>query len=249
MEEITSRKNPQVQHLKKLGTDVKYRDACGAFLCDGVKLYEEALRSGAEITLVAVSARDLAVSGAAHVILVPEDVLASISPQKSPQGIVFVCKRREVEPVSDAKCVLILDGIQDPGNVGGLIRTAHAFGADQVILTGDTADLYHPRTVRASMGAVFRQAVCVMDVDGIMNYVNQNDLLLLGAALSEGGRIAGDAMPTRVAFAIGSEGRGLSPELLACCHDTVRIPMEDMESLNANIAGAIMLWEVYKGSS
>ena len=248
MEVITSRKNPQVQHLKKLGADRAYRDACGEFLCDGVKLYEEALRSGVEITLVATSARGLAVSGATRVILVPEDVLRSISPQVSPQPIVFSCRRPEQTPHPGPKRVLILDGIQDPGNVGGLIRTAHAFAADQVILTGATADLYHPRTVRAAMGALFRQAVCVMTVDGIINYVNQNGLTLLGAALSDGGRAAGDDMPERVAFAIGNEGRGLSLELLACCHDTVRIPMEDTESLNAGVAGAILLWEVYKRS-
>jgi len=248
METITSRKNPQVQHLKKLGMDRAYRDACSEFLCDGVKLYEEAMQSGVEITLVATSDRDLAASGAARGILVPEDVLASISPQVSPQPIVFSCRHREVVPASDPKRVLILDSIQDPGNVGGLIRTAHAFAADQVILTGVTADLYHPRTVRATMGVLFRQAVCMMDLDEIRNYVNQHSLTLLGAALSDGGRVAGVDMPERVAFAIGSEGRGLSPELLVCCHDTVRIPMEDTESLNAGVAGAILLWEVYKGT-
>ena len=246
MEEITSRKNPQVQHLKKLGIDRAYRDACGEFLCDGVKLYEEALQSGAEITLVATSDRDLAASHAGRVILVPADVLVSISPQASPQPIVFSCKRREMVPMTDPKRVLILDSIQDPGNVGGLIRTAHAFAADLVILTGATADLYHPRTVRAAMGALFRQVVWVTEIDEIKNYVNQYNLTLLGAALSEGGRVAGADMPERVAFVIGREGRGLSKELLACCHDTVRIPMEDTESLNAGVAGAILLWEVYK---
>jgi len=246
MEAITSRKNPQVQHLKKLGADRGYRDKWGEFLCDGVKLYEEALQSGAEITLVATSMRDITVPDTARGILVPEDVLSSISPQASPQAIVFACKRLEIVPPPEPKRVLILDGIQDPGNVGGLIRTAHAFGADQVILTGATADLYHPRTVRGAMGALFRQAVCVMDLEEIQNYVNQHDITLLGAALLEGGRMANEGMPSRAAFAIGSEGKGLSPELLAACHDTVQIPMEDTESLNAGVAGAILLWEVYR---
>jgi len=246
MEAITSRKNPQVQYLKKLGADRGYRDKRGEFLCDGVKLYEEALQSGAEITLVATSVRDLTVPGTARGILVPEDVLSSISPQASPQAIVFACKRLEIVSPPEPKRVLILDGIQDPGNMGGLIRTAHAFGADQVILTGATADLYHPRTVRGAMGALFRQAVCVMELEEIQNYVNRNNLTLLGAALSEGGRMVSEDMPSRVAFAIGSEGKGLSPELLAVCHDTVQIPMEDTESLNAGVAGGILLWEVYR---
>jgi len=238
-----------VQHLKRLGADRAYRDSCGEFLCDGVKLYQEAVQSGAEISLLATSQPELAAGHTGRVILVPEDVLTSISPQKSPQPLLFSCEMSDKPLALKPRSVLILDGIQDPGNLGGLIRTAEAFSADQVILTGDSADLYHPRTVRAAMGALFRQSVCVMLVDEIINYVNYNDLILLGAALAEGGRAAGEILPGRVAIAIGSEGRGLSVDLLACCHDMVRIPMNSAtESLNAGVAGAILLWEIYKGS-
>jgi len=247
MQEITSRKNPLVRHLKKLGADRAYRDACGEFLCDGLKLYEEAVQCGMDIPLLAGSRREIVEKANGQGILVPEDVLSSISPQKSPQPVVFSCKKPEAVPVSAPQCVLILDGIQDPGNVGTLIRTAEAFCADQVIVTGNSADIYHPKTVRAAMGALFRQAVCEMDLEELLNYVNQNKLTLLGAALAEDGRMAGGPLPKPAAIAIGSEGQGLSPDLLAHCHETIYIPMNPAtESLNAGVAGAILLWEVSK---
>jgi len=248
MQEITSRKNALVQHLKKLGTEREYRDASGEFLCDGIKLYKEALKSGAEVRLVAASRRELLEGVQSPAILVPEDVLAYISPLKTPQPLVFACKKPDNTPVGGASRVLILDGVQDPGNVGTLLRSAVAFAVEQVILTGACADLYSPKTVRAAMGALFRQRVCVMDsLNELYIYVERSGLTLLGATLSEDGRVAGDSLPERVALAIGSEGQGLSVHLLPFCHGTVRIPMEAVsESLNAGVAGSILMWEMYR---
>jgi len=257
MREITSRKNPIVQHLKKLGADRAYRDACGEFLCDGITLYQEAIQWGAEITCVITSRPDLG----AEAILVPGELLAYISPLQHPQPILFACKKRIQTPLEGADRVLILDGVQDPGNVGTLIRSASAFYVDQVILAGDSADLYNPKTIRAAMGAVFRQRVCNMAIDEILAYVNETKaggvegaapcegITLLGAAAGEGGRDAGGPWPDRAAIAIGSEGQGLSQALLDICHGTVRIPMNPAcESLNAGVAGSILLWEMYRGS-
>ena len=254
MQEITSRKNPLVQHLKKLGAEREYRDACGAFLCDGLKLYQEALQCGAEITLVAASRRELLDGFCRQEILVPEDVLVSISPVKTPQPLMFICKKPAPAPADGARRVLVLDGVQDPGNVGTLLRSAVAFAVDQVILTGASVDLYNPKTVRATMGALFRQRVCAMSVDEIINYVNQNDLTLLGADAAEGQSSVscadssfGKGAYGRLAIVIGSEGQGLSPALLAHCHGRIRIPMEAAsESLNAGVAGSILMWEMYR---
>ncbi|MCL2368671.1 MAG: RNA methyltransferase [Oscillospiraceae bacterium] len=247
MQEITSRRNPLVQHLKKLGADRAYREATGEFLSDGVKLYQEAILSGAEITLLATSRRELAAGFEGEVIFVPADVLESISPMKTPQPLVFACKQLDHRPVSAPLRTLILDGVQDPGNVGTLLRSAGAFGVDQVILTGGSADLYNPKTVRAAMGALFRQRVSVLSLDETVNYVNQNGLTLLGADSAPGGQAIDTVSAERVALAIGSEGQGLSSELLAHCQGTVRIPMEAAcESLNAAVAGSILLWEMYR---
>lgn len=247
MQEITSRRNPQIQHLKKLGADRAYRDACGEFLCDGFKLYQEALQWGMEITLLATSQREIGESFAGQAILVPEDVLHSISPIKSPQPLIFACKKPHLGLAESPDTVLILDGIQDPGNAGTMIRSAGAFAVDQVILTGGSADIYNPKTIRAAMGAVFHQRAQEMTLDELIYYVNQNDLRLIGAALREGGKEASALQPIRAAIAIGSEGRGLSQALLNHCHETVEIPMNPAcESLNAGVAGSILLWELYK---
>ena len=247
MQEVSSRKNPLIQHLKKLGSDRAYREACGEFLCEGTKLYQEALRWGAEIRLLATSRREIGASFAGQAILVPEDVLTSISPSKSPQPLLFACKKPVRDPADAPNTVIILDGIQDPGNVGTLVRSSTAFSVDQVILTGGSADLYNPKTARGAMGALFYQRVCVMGLSEIVDYVNQNGLQLIGAALTEEGREMGAFLREPVAIAIGSEGRGLSSALLEHCHQRVKIPMNPAcESLNAAVAGSILLWELYK---
>ena len=247
MQEITSRKNPLIQHLKKLGADRAYREACGELLCDGTKLYHEAIRWGAEITILATSRREIGAAFDGQAILVPEDVLVSISPIKTPQPLLFACKKPEIGLMERPDTVVILDGIQDPGNVGTLLRSAGAFSIDQVILTGGSADLYNPKTVRAAMGALFYQRAQEMALDELLSYISQNELALLGAAFTEGAREAGDTLPKRAAIAIGSEGRGLSQALLNHCHETVKIPMNPAcESLNAGVAGSILLWELYK---
>ncbi|MCL2569141.1 MAG: RNA methyltransferase [Oscillospiraceae bacterium] len=247
MQEITSRKNPLVQHLKQLGTDRAYREATGEFLCDGLKLYEEAVQSGAEITLLAASRRELLDGVSRQAILVPEDVLASISPMKTPQPLLFACKKPDQALAERPRRVLVLDGVQDPGNVGTLLRSARAFSVDQVILVGACADLYHPRTVRAAMGALFRQRVVQLSVDEMLDYVNLNDLALLGADLAEDSLDLRGTLPGRMAVVIGSEGQGLSETVRSVCYGTVRIPMEETsESLNAGVAGSILLWEMYR---
>lgn len=247
MQQITSRKNPQLQHLKKLGADRSYRAAVGGFLCDGPKLYQEAVAADVEITLLATSCRALAVEAACPVIFVPEDVLHSISPLKNPQPLLFACNMPDNQPIDDPKQVLVLDSIQDPGNMGTLLRSAVAFGIDQVILVGDCVDIYNPKTVRGAMGALFRQRVCYMTVDEMAEYLDKHPLTLLGAALGEDAKPLGAPLPDRVAIAIGSEGQGLSRQVLERCHGTIKIPMEaQTESLNAGVAGSILLWELYR---
>lgn len=247
--EITSRRNPLLRHLKRLGTDRAYRDARGEFLCDGLKLYEEALRWGVTITQIASSDRDFAASVGDAAFFVPTDVLASISPQQSPQTVVFSCAMPFAMPPISATRVLVLDGIQDPGNLGTLIRTANAFHVEQMILCGNCADVWNPKTIRAAMGAVFRQSICRMTIAETADYLHRNNLQLFGAAADSTLALGTANLPPRTAIAIGSEGQGLSAELLAHCNGTVSIPMNPAcESLNAAVAGAILLWEQFRGS-
>ena len=139
---------------------------------------------------------------------------------------------------------LVLEGVQDPGNVGTVIRTANAFGMDAVILIGACADLYHPKTVRATMGAIFRQTVLEIDRDFLSSFLKDQELPLYAAALDERAVDVRKVPLCRAAVAVGSEGRGLSPELIAMSDQTVVIPMgPDSESLNAAVAAAVLMWE------
>ena len=135
--------------------------------------------------------------------------------------------------------------MQDPGNVGTVIRTANALGVDAVILAGDCADTTSPRCVRATMGAAFRQSIVEADLPGLARLLGGWDLPLYGAALAEGALDIRSAELSRAAVAIGNEGHGLSPELLGLCTGRVIIPMAPgSESLNAAVAAAIVMWEL-----
>ncbi len=248
MTEITSRRNPAILHLKKLGADAVYRRECGEFFCDGRKLLEEAVQNGAAISAVLFSG-DMPERLPDGVALysAPQDVLSTVSPLKSPQDVVFSCRMpATAATVMDGGCRIILEGLQDPGNVGTILRTASAFGAGAVYLTGGCADPYNPKAVRASMGAIFRQPVVQIDLDGLRE-MKQSGMRLLGAALGESVTDARQADFTNAAIAVGSEGSGLSAALLALCDQIVKIPMTPgSESLNAATAAAILLWEAMK---
>ena len=160
MEIITSRQNPLCTHLRKLAASGSYRRGCGEFLCDSPKLLEEALLWKGDLhTVVATAQAALPpIPAGVRVVQVPPDVMASVSPAQTPQGVLSVCGLRP--PVLPEKLTgkryMVLDGVQDPGNVGTILRTADAFRADGLFLVNACADLYNPKTVRATMGAVFR---------------------------------------------------------------------------------------------
>lgn len=142
---------------------------------------------------------------------------------------------------------VLLDGVQDPGNVGTILRTLDAFDADGLLLTGGCADPYGWKAVRSSMGAVFRRPIYSGTPEELAALLRRSDLPLYGAALREDTVDARQADYTRCVLAIGSEGRGLSREVLDLCDQTIRIPMSDRcESLNAAIAAAVLLWESWR---
>jgi TrmH family RNA methyltransferase len=243
MDEITSRKNPLVLHLKKLGADCEYRRQSKEYLCDGPKLLREAVHSGAGITAVLTSGSvpDFLPDGV-PVYRVKHGLIETVSPLKSPQDIVFSCVLPDAHAGPEG-FQIILEGIQDPGNVGTILRTAGAMGVARVILTGGCADPYNPKAVRASMGAIFRQPHETAELDTIAA-LKEHGVKIYGAAVS------GDCLDVReadfhnAAVAVGSEGRGLTDDMLRLCDKKVKIPMaENAESLNAATAAGIIMWE------
>lgn len=248
METITSRQNPLCTHLRKLAASASYRRRCGEFLCDSPKLLEEALLwQGALHTVISTDQVPLPPipAGVRHV-RVPEDVMGSVSPAQTPQGVLSVCgipERPLPEKLTGTR-YMVLDGVQDPGNVGTILRTADAFHADGMFLVNGCADLYNPKTLRATMGAVFRCPVWTVGVEELSALLKRSGIPLYGAALREDTLDARQADYSRCAIAIGSEGRGLTEGVLALCDRTIKIPMsEHCESLNAAAAATVLLWE------
>lgn len=249
MEHITSRHNPLMGHIRRLAGSAAYRRATGEFLCDSPKLLQEALLWQAEITAVVTISPLPRLPEHIRQVQVPEDVMASISPVKTPQGVLFTCRLPQLplpQTLTGRRYVL-LDGVQDPGNVGTILRTLDAFDADGLLLTGGCADPYGWKAVRSSMGAVFRRPIYSGSPEELAALLHRSDLPLYGAALREDTVDARQADYTRCTLTIGSEGRGLSREVLNLCSQTIRIPMSDRcESLNAAIAAAVLLWESWR---
>lgn len=254
-ETITSRQNPLAAHIRKLNASRSHRREREEFVCDGPKLLAEALRWGAELTTVvwdmAGPAPDRVPEGV-RMVRVPGELLSALSTTQTPQGVLFLCRtpRLALPEAMEGRRYLVLDGVQDPGNVGTVLRTADAFGADGLILLPGCADPFAPKTVRASMGACFRLPVWEADRETLTAALERAGLPLYAAAL---GTDTGDVRQVdlrRAAVVIGSEGRGVSPEVLALCGGTLKIPMRARcESLNAAVAAAVVLWEGWRGEA
>ena len=248
METITSRQNPLCTHLRKLSSSAAYRRQCGEFLCDSPKLLQEALLWGSELHTVVVTAGTEAppLPKGVRLVEVPADVMKSVSPMETPQGTLFICAIH-TEPLPEmltGRRYVVLDTLQDPGNVGTILRTADAFHTDGMFLVNGCADLYNPKTLRATMGAVFRCPVWTVGVEELSALLKRSGIPLYGAALREDTLDARAADYSRCAIAIGSEGRGLTDAVLAVCDRTIKIPMsEHCESLNAAAAATVLLWE------
>ena len=247
METLTSRKNAYIRHLRLLADDAEYRREQGQYLCDGVKTLREALRFGARVVSVLWRDRAEDTEGleGAEQYCAPGDLFDYASPMKNSPGPLFAVAIRGCGKPGRLRNAIVLESVQDPGNVGTVIRTANAFGVAAVILTGDCADLYHPRTVRATMGAIFRQKVLVMERDYLFDFLQDQGLPLYGAALSKKAKDLRYCDVRAAAVAIGSEGHGLSAGLLSRCTGQLIIPMNpDSESLNAAMAATVIMWEM-----
>ena len=251
MEAITSRTNPLCTHFRKLASSRAYREKTGECLCDSPKLLREAVQWGQTVTAVLYTegAELPSLAESTRVARVPEHVMASVSPMETPQGVVFSCRKGRTDPPEHLAPgrYLLLDGVQDPGNVGTILRTADAFGWTVLLLPG-CADLYNPKTLRAGMGVQFRRASYCCALDRAVSLIRDAELPLYATALTADTADVRDVDLTRCAVVIGSEGRGISQAALEACGRTVKIPMGDAcESLNAAVAAAVVLWEGARG--
>ena len=244
-ERITSRKNPLLQQVRRLLSSRKDRMQSGLFVADGTKLLDEAVRwwPGLE-TVILSDGVQAQVPEHVRLVRVPNDVMESISPMQSPQGALFVCRLPEQKPFVPKPGMLLLDGIQDPGNIGTILRTADALDVPVALLEG-CADPYSHKVVRSSMGAVFRTTVVQTDWQTVQASCREAGIPVAVTALSDRAQDLRDADLRSMAVVIGSEGQGVRREILENAQQELIIPMNPhCESLNAAIAAAIVMWQM-----
>ena len=244
-ERITSRKNPLLQQVRRLLASRKDRVKEGLFVADGTKLLAEAVHwwPGLE-TVILSDGIQAQVPEHVRVVRVPEDVMESISPMQTPQGALFICRLPEKTAFEAKPGMLLLDGIQDPGNIGTILRTADALDIPVVLLEG-CADPYSHKVVRSSMGAAFRVPVVQTDWQTAQAACREAGIPVAVTALSARAQDLRKADLRSMAVVIGSEGQGVRPQILENAQQELIIPMnEHCESLNAAIAAAIVMWQM-----
>lgn len=241
METITSRDNAALKHIARLGRDLSYRREHGLMLCEGGKMLAEALSAGVTpVHAVFAEGQERELPPETRVMSVTGRLMGSLSPLDTPQSVLFTAAMPDTV-LKNVKGGIILDRLQDPGNVGSIIRTARAFGIPAVILTEGCADVSNPKTLRAAMGAVFSQRVMRGSAEGVWELVKGGRVYATG--------MRADAVNIRDAvlkdcFAlIGNEGGGLSDYWLDKGLGMLTIPIE-FESLGAAAAAAIIMWEM-----
>lgn len=242
---ITAKKNPLMQQVRKLFSSRKERLESGLFVADGTKLLQEAVRfyPGLE-TVILSDGVEAEVPSHVRVVRVSQEVMASVSPMEAPQGAIFLCRLPEPRPPVLSAPVLLLDGIQDPGNLGTILRTADALHVPTVLLEG-CADAYSHKVVRASMGAVLRNQPMLGTWEEVYAQLREKHIPLAVTALSDRAEDIRQADLANMAVVIGSEGQGVRAQIRACADRELIIPMTpDCESLNAAVAAAIVMWQM-----
>lgn len=234
---ITSTTNNTIKMLIKL-KQKKYRDETGYYLIEGEHLVEEALKAEQVEMLISTKSIDSELS----LIEVSNEVMTKLAFTKSPQSIMAKCVIKKENKLVDGKRYLILDDLQDPGNIGTLIRTALAFSVDQVILSNKCVDLYNDKLLRSMQGANFHISCMYGDLKEVIPELQANGVVVIGSALENGKNINEIATCEKMAFVVGNEGNGMNKEILAICDEIGYIPIDMIESLNVAVAGSIMMY-------
>lgn len=253
---IESKQNARFKHVRKLMEQKKYRAQCGQFVAEGEKMLEEAIRSGATLEEIFVSEQAQASAVVAQaqssgvaIHIISGTLMRALSDLETPQSLLFTCRMRaHAGSLSNVRNMLVLDALQDPGNLGTILRTADAFALDAVVLCEGCVDAYAPKVVRATMGAIFRLALLRMSLKACIISCNTQDIAVYATALSE------QSVPIReVDFAracaviIGNEGNGVSEYGMQCARQHIKIPMAgSAESLNAAVAASIVIYEMMR---
>lgn len=248
MERITSLKNPRVLLWRSL-KERKGRRESGCFLAEGRKMAEEALRSAFPVEALLVDearAAEFSLPEHVPVYLLPENVLSSVCDTKTPQGIAAVVRAQSSAALG--RRLVALDAVQDPGNVGTIIRTADAAGLEGVLLSDQCADVFSPKTLRATMGSIFRMPIQVTsDLPAALNRLRAEGYSILSSQLDGEPFYQRSPVGERFCLIVGNEGNGISDAVKATATHRVKLPMRGgAESLNAAIAAGIMMYDLMR---
>lgn len=253
MELISSRNNTKIVNAAKLHNK-KYRKATSLFCFEGYKVFCEALASGIPLKEIFVREDVLTkyyeLENLDCVYAVTDSVYEKLSSDQSPDGIFCVAHIPEQSQITDGSKMLI-SSVRDPGNIGTIIRTALAFGIDELILSDDCADIYSPKVVRSAMGALFKQTITVSsDIIGEIDALRKNGYRVYATALSKRSVLLSEIeIGQKTCFVIGNEGHGLDSDVIDACNGQIIIPIsESSESLNAAIAASVLMWEMKRNS-
>lgn len=241
MEKITSLQNKKVKEWCLLHKK-KYRDETHTFLIEGEHLIEEALKEGIVETILYANTCPFAFS---NVIEVTEGILEKISQNPSGASYIAICHTLEKKP-KDYQRILILDGIQDPGNLGTLIRTAVSFSFDAIYCSKETVDLYNEKVIRSTQGAFFHIPVIYKDLNEVITNLKEHGVQIISTALENAKNMEEISPSEKMAFILGNEGQGVSKECIQNSDVCLRIEMNGFESLNVGVAGGIIMYKYRK---
>ena len=256
MEYIQSKDNLLIKDIRKL-KEKRYRTSSNMFLVEGFRFVEEALDSGFEVAHIFISARGedkfknssmknkLQVN--TKVYGVSDSLLKNICDTDNPQGIIASVRNKPVEIKYDNGFYMLADRIQDPGNMGTIIRTAHAAGALGVILTKGTVDIYNEKTLRATMGSIFKIPIIYDNDLSLVQKLKKSGFKLVTSSLATDKNFYDIDLKGKIIISVGNEGNGISDEVYEICDLKIKIPMPGgAESLNAAVASSIMMYEVVR---
>ena len=240
---ITSKQNQLIKLIRSL-TDKKTRDETGLFTVEGVKSVKEAINSNLELyALIYTEKHEKEFSNVYDVQteLVSPELMDYISTEVTPQGVLAVVKKPCTGFVAPTSSSVLLDGVSDPGNVGSIIRTAVAFGYNEIYLTQDSADPYSQKAVRASMSGIFKAKVYITTREEVKEKLG----IPIIVADMNGEDVFNFKIKSSFCLVIGNEAHGVSDEILSLAKGVVKIPMQNgMESLNASVSAGILLYNL-----
>lgn len=241
MEIVTSLDNKRIKNFSKL-LNKKYRDEEGKFLVEGEHLIEEAYKAG--VLLEIIKCEDYIGEYDVPTTLVTYEVIKKLSNTQSPQRIIGVCKKLEEKEIGNK--VLILEDLQDPGNLGTIIRSSVAFNVDTIIVSNNTVDMYNDKVIRSSEGMLFHVNIIKRDIKNVIDELHNNGYTLYGTKVDGGTNIKDVQVPNKFAVIMGNEGAGVSNDTLDKCDKYLYIPMNNnCESLNVGVATSIILYELF----